>query len=219
LFTENFDIDDLRSSFVNEVLTSDLLSKNIYAFTPKTGYAYNISCLDEFWRVSIDMTQSLTIPFDPLLNIETDQSFLKKGSTWREKGVKVDETAQLTNVVLGSGAIVGEGAILKNCVIGRNCVISSGVKIEDSVLLSNVTVNKSSLVHRSIIFGGNELPEGSRLAAKSVLPTNTQISSSAIITTDSSTFTIYGANGSPNEQDDEDDDLPSIGIHLYRPER
>ena len=215
MFTENFDIDDLRHSFVNEVLTSDLLVKHIYAFTPKTGYASNISSLDEFWRASVDMTQGLTTPFDPLLNIETDQSFLKKGSTWREKGVKVDETAQLTNVVLGSGAIVGEGAILSNCVIGRNCVISSSVKIEDSVLLCNVTVNKSSSVHRSIIFGGNELPEGSRLAAKSVLPTNTRISS-AITTTESSTFTIYGANGNPTEQDAEDDDLPPIGIYLYR---
>lgn len=156
------------------------------------------------------MAQGLTSPFDPLLNIETDQSFLKKGSIWREKGVKVHETAQLTNVILGSGTTVGEDAVITNCVIGRNSVISSGVRIEDSVLLSNVTVNKSCSIYQSVLFC-NELPEGSHLAAKSVFAGNTKLSS-PITTKESSTFTFYGSEGKAIAKDEGGTDLPPIGI-------
>jgi translation initiation factor eIF-2B subunit epsilon len=51
LFTENFDYEDLRRDFVNGVLTSDLLSKNIYCYIAKSGYGGNITNFDTYWSV------------------------------------------------------------------------------------------------------------------------------------------------------------------------
>jgi translation initiation factor eIF-2B subunit epsilon len=51
LFTENFDYEDLRRDFVNGVLTSDLLTKNIYCYIPNHGYGGNITSFEEYWRV------------------------------------------------------------------------------------------------------------------------------------------------------------------------
>jgi len=51
LFTENFDYEDLRRDFVNGVLTSDLLLKNIYCYIVNSGYGGNISSFEEYWRV------------------------------------------------------------------------------------------------------------------------------------------------------------------------
>jgi translation initiation factor eIF-2B subunit epsilon len=51
LFTENFDYDDLRRDFVNGVLTSDLMAKNIYCYIAKSGYNGNISNFDGYWSV------------------------------------------------------------------------------------------------------------------------------------------------------------------------
>jgi translation initiation factor eIF-2B subunit epsilon len=50
LFTENFDYDDLRKDFVNGVLTSDLLAKNIYCYIAKSGYSLEITSFEEYWR-------------------------------------------------------------------------------------------------------------------------------------------------------------------------
>ena len=54
LFTENFDYEDLRRDFVNGVLTSDLLSKNIYCYIANSGYGGNITSFEEYWRVRYD---------------------------------------------------------------------------------------------------------------------------------------------------------------------
>jgi translation initiation factor eIF-2B subunit epsilon len=213
LFTEDFDIDDLRSSFVNEILTSDLRNKHIYAFIPKTGYSTNISSLEQLWQTSVDMTRGLTVPFDPLLNIEPDQSFLKKGTVWKERGTKVHESMQLMNVVLGAGVSIAKNANIRDSVIGRNCSIAEAVTVENSVLLADVTVEKGCSIRDSIIFEGIEVPEGSHLAGKSVIPANTKLSS-PFSTPETPKFTIYAADGKPVTQDDnedDDEDLPPLG--------
>jgi len=51
LFTENFDYEDLQQDFVNGVLNSDLLSKNIYRYIAKSGYSGNVISFEEYWRV------------------------------------------------------------------------------------------------------------------------------------------------------------------------
>jgi len=50
LFTENFDYEDLRSDFVNGVLTSDLISKNIYCYIAKSGYSSKFTDFEEYWN-------------------------------------------------------------------------------------------------------------------------------------------------------------------------
>ena len=59
LFTENFDYEDLRQDLVNGVLTSDLISKNIYCYIAKTGYVANINSFEEYWRTGYVPAQKM----------------------------------------------------------------------------------------------------------------------------------------------------------------
>ena len=149
------------------------------------------------------MTKGMTAPFDPLINIEYDQTFSKKGSIWRERDVKIDKAAQLKNVIIGSGSVIGD-AVLTNTVVGRNCSIQSGVVVEDSILWDKVTLNAGSKIHQSIVTNDNEL--STPLGIRTVLAPKTRVSTSP----DNTTFTVYGHT--PEETEDSDDELEQIPI-------
>ena len=145
----------------------------------------------------------MTAPFDSSMNIDNDQTFTKKGSIWKERDVKIDKSAQLKNVIIGSGSVVGD-AILTNTIIGRNCNIQSGVVVEDSILWDKVTLNSGSKIRQSIITNDNVL--STQLGTRTVLAPKTQVST----TFDNTTFTVYGH--SPAETEDSDDESEQIPI-------
>jgi ADP-glucose pyrophosphorylase len=149
------------------------------------------------------MTKGMTAPFDPLMNIENDQTFSKKGSIFRERDVKIDKSAQLKNVIIGSGSVIGD-VVLTNTIVGRNCSIQSGVVVEDSILWDKVTLNSGSKIHQSVIANDNEL--SMQLGLRTVLPPKTQVSASS----DNITFTVYGHT--PVETEDSDDEPEQIPI-------
>ena len=149
------------------------------------------------------MTKGMTAPFDPLMNIENDQTFSKKGSIWRERDVKIDKSAQLKNVIIGSGSVIGD-VVLTNTIVGRNCSIQSGVVVEDSILWDKVTLKPGSKIRQSVITNDNEL--STQLGIRTVLPPNTRVSTSP----DNTTFTVYGHT--PVETEDSDDEPEEIPI-------
>lgn len=152
------------------------------------------------------MVKGLTAPFDSSMNIENDQSFSKKGSIWREKNVKVDKSAQLQNVVVGSGSVIADGVVLINTLVGRNCSIQSGVVIEDSILWDKATVTMGCKIHQSIITTENEISNTAQLGIRTVLLPKTSL---AITIPDNTAFTVYTSTGQPlarEEEDSEDED-------------
>jgi len=165
------------------------------------------------------MVKSVTAPFDASMNIANDQTFSKKGSIWREKDVKIEKSAELKNVVIGSGSIIGDGAVLTNTVIGRNCTVQSGVVVEDSIVWNNVTLNEGCRIHQSIITDDNVLAASTQLGKRTVLPPKTQLSTAMKIQ-DNEIFTVFNAEGKllPKSEDyeDEAEQIP-IGIPLSFP--
>ena len=165
------------------------------------------------------MVKGSTAPFDASMNITNDQSFSKKGSIWREKDVKIEKSAELNNVVIGSGSTIGDGVVLTNTVIGRNCTVQSGVVVEDSILWNNVTLNEGCKIHQSIITDDNVLLRSTQLGKRTVLPPRTQFST-ALKIQDNETFTVFHAEGKPlpksEDYEDETEQIP-IGIPLSFP--
>jgi ADP-glucose pyrophosphorylase len=164
------------------------------------------------------MVKGLTAPFDSSLNLNSDQTFSKKGTIWREREVTIDKSAQLNNAVVGSGSIIADNVVLTNTVIGRNCVIQSGVVIEDSIVWDTVTIQADCKIRQSIIANNNTLSHYTQLGNKTVLPSSTQFSGAMKIQ-DNEIFTVYAANGQPfPKEDDSDDDEPEnipIGNSLH----
>lgn len=157
------------------------------------------------------MVKGITAPFDASMNIANDQTFSKKGSIWREKDVKIEKSAQLKNIVVGSGSVIGDGVVLTNTVIGRNCVVNSGVVVEDSILWDNVKLNPGCKIRQSIITTDNVLPDSSQLGYKTVLPPKIQLSPGLQIQ-NNETFTVYDSSGKPlpkpEDSDDEQEQIP-----------
>ena len=153
------------------------------------------------------MIKGITISFDLFMNIENDQTFSKKGSIWRERNVKIDKTAQLKNVIIGSDSVIGD-VILTNVVIGRNCSIQSGVIVEDSILWDKVTLKSGSKIRQSIITNDNEL--STQLGIRTILIPNTQVS----ISSDNTIFTVYGHTSVETEDSDNESEEIPIGTQF-----
>jgi carbonic anhydrase/acetyltransferase-like protein (isoleucine patch superfamily) len=167
------------------------------------------------FNFSNDLVKGLTSPFDPLMNIENDQTYFKKGSIWREKEVKVEKSAQLRNVVLGAGSVIGDGASVVNSVIGRKSIIPAGVVIEDSILWNNVTLSQGCKIRNSIIAADNILVNGIHLGFGVILPPQTNLPTGTEIP-DNQTFTVYSSNGQPlpNSEDPDDEEFEEIPIGI-----
>ena len=154
--------------------------------------------------VSNDMLSGITAPFDPVMNLENDQTYAKKGAMWREKDAKVDKTAQVVQSVIGSGTTIGENAKISNSVIGRNCVIPAGVIIENSILWSKVILNHGVSIQKSII-AENTIPEQTTIGIKNVLPPNTEF----IVDLEANeSFTIYGQHPQDTDSDSDSEFIP-----------
>jgi translation initiation factor eIF-2B subunit epsilon len=152
-----------------------------------------------------------TIPFNPSMNIGNDQTFVKRGSLWRESGVRLDKTAQLTNAVVGSGSLIGEGAVVTNSIIGRHVTLSPGVVVKDSILWDNVFVDQGVEINQSIVVS-QKVQKNIQLGKRSVIPSICELPEGTKIP-DTPYFTAYSSNGEPvlddidtEESDDEEQD-------------
>jgi translation initiation factor eIF-2B subunit epsilon len=160
---------------------------------------------------SMDVTAGLTVPFDPSMNLENDQTFSKKLTVYREKDVKIGKLSQLKNVVIGAKTIIGDGAVVVNSVIGRNCIIQPGAIIRESILWDNVVVETGVKLTQSIVAEDNSLKLNHRLSERAILPPKTDIFIPSNPGT-SKTFTIYGSQPpqpiTEDSDSDQDEDIP-----------
>ena len=162
------------------------------------------SCESELMN-SNDMMRGLTAPFDPSMNLLNDQTFLKKGTVWREREVKIEKSAQVKDSIIGMGSIIGDKAKVINSVIGRKCVIAPNAVVQNSVLWDNVTLGQGVHLLDSVVEMDNSVPEGSHLSRGVVLLSKTSLPSNTTIQ-GTGNFTIYGSDGKPVETADASDD-------------
>src|SRR2546421_4552939 len=149
------------------------------------------------------------------MNLRNDQTFLKKGDSWRERDIKLEKTAQIKESVIGAGSMIGDGATVVNSVVGRKCLIGPRAVLRDSILWDNVTVGQDVRILHSIVEMDNDVLNGCQLNG-AVLLTKTKLPSNTTINGNDS-FTVYGRDGNPidyAEDSDEEDASFQIGIIL-----
>jgi|SRR5579859_274615 len=149
------------------------------------------------------------------MNLRNDQTFLKKGDSWREREVKLEKTAQIKESVIGAGSMIGDGATVVNSVVGRKCLIGPHAIVRDSILWDNVTVGQDVSILHSIVEMDNNVLNGCQLnravlLTKTILPSNTTIKGNDC-------FIVYGSDGNPidyAEDSDEEEASFQIGTIL-----
>jgi translation initiation factor eIF-2B subunit epsilon len=156
LLTENFDYHDLRTDFVQGVLTSDLLSNSFYLHVLEDKYAAKVHGPQMYEAVSQNIISRWTYPLVPDANFTAETSY-----TYHRKQIYMDENCQVdSSSVLSQGVVIGKNTIIetncniRNSVIGDNCHIKAGSVLNGAYLFSNVVLEEGTTINRSIIGNG-----------------------------------------------------------------
>ncbi|KXN73429.1 hypothetical protein CONCODRAFT_77377, partial [Conidiobolus coronatus NRRL 28638] len=159
LLTENFDYHDLRTDFVQGVLTSDLLSNSFYLHVLEDKYAAKVHGPQMYEAVSQNIISRWTYPLVPDANFTAETSY-----TYHRKQIYMDENCQVdSSSVLSQGVVIGKNTIIeancniRNSVIGDNCHIKAGSVLNGAYLFSNVVLEEGTTINRSIIGNGAKI--------------------------------------------------------------
>lgn len=193
IFQENFDYQMLRTDFIKGVLSSDLLSKHVYAYITDE-YANRVVSWKTYDTITQDFIGRWCFPLVLDSNILSDQTYsYESGHIYKEKDVMLAQSCKIgKNTAIGSKTKIGEGTIIENSVIGRNCKIGENISIKnsyiwddtvignnsaidhcivacDAVLGEHVILNDGCIVGFNVIIDNNmEIPTGTRLSAQPV---------------------------------------------------
>mmetsp|Transcript_6310 Transcript_6310/g.15911 ORF Transcript_6310/g.15911 Transcript_6310/m.15911 type:complete len:478 (+) Transcript_6310:45-1478(+) len=172
LFTDEFDWLDFSKDFLPGVLTSEILSYQIYTHV-SAGYAGKVNCLSSYSAVSRDIVHRWAFPLVPEVNLLADTTFkYHNPNIYKETNVTLAQSCTVgEDSVFGSGTSVGDGSTITQSIIGRNVSVGANSTILRSFILDGVTVGDNvrivdSLVCADVMLGnGVVLSEGCVIAA------------------------------------------------------
>lgn len=170
-FTENFDYSTLRSDFVKNILTSEILGKKIYAHIVTDAYAARVRSLQTYSAVTKDIVSRYSYPVVPDSNLMDDQTFsYQMGHIYKEKGVVLAQSCVIgSRSLVGRGTSVGERSLVKDTVIGRDCKIATNVNLVDSFIWSNVIIEDDVTVNGGLVADGAILKKGCSIGPGSII--------------------------------------------------
>ena len=179
LWSENFDYQSLRKSFLFGVLKDyELNGKTIHTHIVTDQYAARVRGLRTYCAISKDILCRWTYPLCPDSNFMDGQTYrLRKGKVNQEDGVKAAHSSTIRGrCVLASGTKVGEHATITDSILGRGCQLGDNVLIENAYLWDNVIVEDQVTINGPAIIGA-----GARICTKASLAANALIAPGAII--------------------------------------
>lgn len=170
-FTENFDYSTLRSDFVKNILTSEILGKKIYAHIVSDAYAARVRSLQTYSAVTKDIISRYSYPIVPDSNLMDDQTFTYQlGHIYKEQGVILAQSCVIgSRSLVGRGTSLGEASHVKDSVIGRDCHIAENVSLEDCFVWANVTIEDGVTVKGALVADGAVLKKGCNVGPGSII--------------------------------------------------
>lgn len=154
LWSDNFDYQSVRQSFLSEVLKDyELTQKTIHTYVVVDQYAARVQSLRAYNAVTKDVMSRWTYPLCPDSNLVRGQSYhLGKGKIYQEDGVTLARTCVVkSRSILGENTSLADGSVVGDSVLGRRCRIGKNVFIDKSYLWDDVVVGDGSSVCQAII--------------------------------------------------------------------
>lgn len=227
LWSDNFDYQSLRKSFLSDVLKDyDLNGKTIHTHIIADQYAARVKSLRAYDAITKDVTKRWTYPICPDSNLVRGQSYrFRRGKVYEEENVLMTRGSMVKSTsVLGRGTAIRDGGVVGSSVLGRNCKIGKNVIVEGSYVWNDVTIEEGSIVRQAIIADGAVIGKhcriepgalisfGVRIADNTTVPGTSKITRAKRKAVDSSAQTdsaIVGKAGeghqySPDSDDDSD---------------
>lgn len=154
LWSDNFDYQSVRQSFLSEVLKDyELTRKTIHTYVVVDQYAARVQSLRAYNAVSKDVMSRWTYPICPDSNLVKGQNYhLGRDKIYQEDGVTLARTCVVkSRSILGENASLSDGSVIGDSVLGRRCRIGKNVIIDKSYLWDDVVVGDGSSVRQAII--------------------------------------------------------------------
>lgn len=236
LWSDNFDYQSLRKSFLSDVLKDyELNGKTIHTYIVADQYAARVKSFRAYDAITKDVTNRWTYPLCPDSNLVRGQSYrFGRGKVYEEENVTLARGSIVkSRSVLGRETAIGDGSIVGSSVIGRACKIGRNVIIEGSYIWNNVIIEDGTIVREAIIADGAIIGKGCRIESGALisfgvrLADNTSVPRTSKITrakrkaldkgpqTDSAIVGKGGEGYSYSPDSDDDSDASSaISSHL-----
>lgn len=230
IFQENFDYQLLRTDFVRGVLSSDLLSKHVYAYITDE-YAARVESWQTYDTISQDFIGRWCYPLLLDSNMLADQTYSYESEhIYKEKDVVLAQSCKIGKcTAIGSKTKIGEGTTIENCVIGRNCKIGEGIKIKNSCIWDNTVIGNDSIIDHCIIasnakLGDNViLNDGCIIGFNVIIDDNmnisggTRISGSPVKSMHPQDFGMSDEERSEDGEDNENRIIDSVAVDFVGP--
>ena len=158
LWTENFDYQSLRKSFLYGVLKDyELNGKTIHTHIVANAYAARVDNMRSYHLVTQDVVSRKVYPFCPDSNLIPGQTygFLNENIYQEEKTHVAHSTKDSRHCVIGADSNVGDNAQLLNTVLGRNCRIGKDSVLKNAILWDNVVVGDHVRVVGPVLIGND----------------------------------------------------------------
>lgn len=236
LWSDNFDYQSIRQSFLSEVLKDyELTGKTIHTYIVSDDYATRVQSLRAYDAVSKDIMSRWTYPLCPDSNLVRGQSYrFRRGKIYEEDGVSLSRTSVVkSKSILGQDTSLADGSAVSDSILGRRCKIGKNVKIEESYLWNDVVVGdgteiRHAIIADGVIIGKNCLIKPGALVSFGVrVPNGTTVSGTSKLTRpmpknkDEQTdyFTEFSTeegdhSSSTNPMDDDSDTFSTASSHL-----
>ena len=215
LWSDNFDYQSVRQSFLSEVLKDyELTGKTIHTYIATDQYAARVQSLRAYHAVSKDIIERWTYPLCPDSNLVRGQNYRSaKGKVYEEDGVRLARGSVVkSRSVLGQNTSLADGSVVSDSVLGRRCQIGKDVTIDNSYLWDDVVVGDGTVVKQAII------AEGVTIGKKCIIQPGALISFAVRIpdgTTVSGTSRIIRPEPKHRDNDEETNGRAGNGFEEY----
>lgn len=173
LCTENFDYHDLRRHFVNGVLTSELLGKNINVHLvgdeepqdkgTSGRYVERIRDTRTYGEISQDILRRWVFPLVPDMNVPGLTGYeLRRGGVYVARdNVLLSRTTNLHGPVLvGARCTLGNYTRVTRSTLGARCSVGANTTIRMSYIFNNVRIGNDCKLEECMIGNSVTLGDG-----------------------------------------------------------
>lgn len=184
LWSDNFDYQSIRQSFLSEVLKDyELTRKTIHTYVVVDQYAARVQSLRAYNAVTKDVVSRWTYPLCPDSNLVKGQSYhLGRGKIYQEEGVILARTCVVrSRSVLGENTSLADESIVGDSVLGRRCRIGKNVIIDRSYLWDDVVVGEGSSVRQAIIANDVKIGKNCKIEPGALISFGVRIADDTIV--------------------------------------
>lgn len=184
LWSDNFDYQSVRQSFLSEVLKDhELTGKTIHTHVVTDHYAGRVQSLRAYAAITKDVMSRWTYPFCPDSNLMKGQTYRsKRGRVYEEDGVKLARTSVVEGRnIFGQDTSLAHGCVVAGSVLGRRCQIGDNVIVRGSYLWNDVTVGNGSLIEQAIVADGVSIGKDCKIEPGALISFGARIEDNTVV--------------------------------------